>query len=762
MLFIICLNKNKIYLCSQFYYKNMKYFFHSILLATSILTFAQENAKQSTDTIKKLKAVIVVTKQQSPERMPETKDNILFSGKKNEVLKLSSLNANLTNNNAREVFARIPGVTVWENEGSGLQINVGVRGLSPNRSWELNTRQNGIDISSDVFGYPEAYYNPPLEAVETIQMVRGGASLQFGPQFGGMLNYVLKREKEKAFSFETQNTVGTFGLVSTFNAIGGKLKKFSYYVYNHSRSADGWRDNNRFTSRNTHAFLEYRFTKNTKISAEYTNSDYVMQQPGGLTDAQFATNAKQSLRDRNWFGVPWHVYSINFDSKINANLDVSVKAFGLYGERNSVGFVKAPNDVNAIIPSTNQYEKRRVDSDNYNNLGIENRNLYRFNLGKIKNNLAFGMRLYQAKTERFQRGTGTSGSDYNMNIENKFLTDLDFTTKNVALFAENQFKITDKFSVTPGVRFEHIQATSEGRINIVNGKDEAFAKKTIIVNQPLFGIGLEYKLNQTSFYANISQAYRPVLFGDLTPPAIIDVIDPNLKPASGYNADFGYRGLYKKFLNFDVSLFYLSYQNRVGSISQFNDNNDPKKGTYLFRTNLGESVNKGIESFVDINITKMFGIDKPYGSFDIFASMSFIDSRYIDFQIIKLTETVLTETNLSGNRVENAPRYIHNFGMSWGNNNISATIQYKMSGNIFTDAHNTLIGSTNGQNGVLAAYEIWDFSSEYKFLKKFNIRTGVNNLANRKYATRRASGYPGPGILPGEGRSFYLSVGAKF
>jgi outer membrane receptor protein involved in Fe transport len=45
------------------------------------------------------------------------------------------------------------------------------------------------------FGYPEAYYNPPMEAVETIELVRGGASLQFGPQFGGMLNYVRETKR---------------------------------------------------------------------------------------------------------------------------------------------------------------------------------------------------------------------------------------------------------------------------------------------------------------------------------------------------------------------------------------------------------------------------------------------------------------------------------------------------------------------------------------------------------------------------------------
>jgi Fe(3+) dicitrate transport protein len=321
----------------------------------------------------------------------------------------------------------------------------------------LNTRQNGVDISADVFGYPEAYYNPPLEAVETIQMVRGGASLQFGPQFGGMLNYVLKREKAQLFSYETQNTVGSFGLVSSFNAVGGKYKKFSYYVYNHSRSAKGWRENNRFQARNTHAFLEYRFTDQTKISAEYTNSDYEMQQPGGLTDAQFKTNSRDSFRERNWFGVPWTIFSVNFDTKVNPNFDVSVKAFGLLGERNSVGFTKGADVVDNISTSTYQYAKRQVDSDNYKNFGVENRNLYRYNVGKIKNNLAFGVRLYQANTERFQKGDGTTGSDFDLTIEGKFPTELEFLTKNFAFFAENQLKITDKFSVTPGVRYEYIK-----------------------------------------------------------------------------------------------------------------------------------------------------------------------------------------------------------------------------------------------------------------------------------------------------------------
>lgn len=292
-----------------------------------------------------------------------------------------------------------------------------------------------------------------------------------------------------------------------------------------------------------------------------------------------------------------------------------------------------------------------------------------------------------------------------------------------------------------------------------------FENKEITRNQPLFGLGLEYKIHTTNIYANITQAYRPVLFSDITPPAVNDVVNPNLKDASGFNADLGYRGTFKNFLNFDFSLFYLSYNNRIGGVRQFS-NNDPAQGTYLYRTNLGETINKGIEGFININITRFFEIENTFGDLDLFATVSFIDSRYTDFKLYSASGSapniVITETNLKGNRVENAPRYIHNFGLAWHKNNFSTTLQYKLSGKIFTDANNTITPSANGVTGLLDKYHVLDLTAEYKILKNFNIRGGINNLSDETYATRRSGGYPGPGILPGEGRTFFLSVGAKF
>jgi Fe(3+) dicitrate transport protein len=76
------------------------------------------------------------------------------------------------------------------------------------------------------------YYNPPLEAVETIELVRRRI-FTIWPQFGGMVNYVLKREDKKAFTFETQNTVGSYNLMRAATMPLRKINKFSYYAYNH-------------------------------------------------------------------------------------------------------------------------------------------------------------------------------------------------------------------------------------------------------------------------------------------------------------------------------------------------------------------------------------------------------------------------------------------------------------------------------------------------------------------------------------------------
>lgn len=726
----------------------------SVLLHFAFLISIQ--AQQVDSLNRELIAEIVIKgsiSKNTVERLPEVQGTVIYAGKKNEVIRVASLDADLSINNSRQIFAKVPGISIWENDGSGIQMGVATRGLSPNRSWEFNTRQNGIDISSEMFGYPEAYFTPPTEALSAIEVVRGAASLQYGPQFGGLLNFVVKKgETSKPISFETQQTTGPYGLFNSYNAVGGTVSKLSYYAYYHHRQADGWRDNSEYNINTAYASVNYAVNEKLSFGLEYTHMQYVSQQAGGLTDDLLDSNARQSLRSRNWFNAPWNIISLTSDVKFDENTALNVKLFGTLADRNSVGYNRSINVADTLNLTTGSFNPRQVDRDSYFNLGGELRFLKSYNLMNNKSSLAAGMRVYRGSTDRRQLGVGTSGSDFDLTIDqltngNLYGRDLAFITNNYAFFAENTFKINPRFTITPGFRYELIRSSSEGYIPSGNLQDNQINRNVF-----LFGIGAEYKVHPgTNIYANFSQSFRPVTFSEFTPSATTDVIDPDLKDASGYNIDYGYRGSIKDFLTFDIGGFHLKYNNRIGTILQ---NNLP------FRTNIGTSVSEGLESFVEIDPIRMITSQSKVGYIKLFSSFAYVNARYTRWDNPALMND--PEGSIVNNRVENAPRTIGRYGLNYNIKKFSATFQLSHVGEVYTDAANTEIPNTAAIVGLIPSYTVMDASFTLLVNRHYNIKGGVNNLSDARYATRRAGGYPGPGLMPGNGRTFFISAGAKF
>ena len=728
---------------------------NGMILSFFILFIAKGLVAQ--DTLKLKELVEISVKEIKPDiiRLPHIQGTNIYAGKKNEVVLLSNSTADLSTNNARQLFSKVPGVMIWENDGTGIQTSIATRGLSPNRSWEFNVRQNGYDISSEVFGYPEAYYTPPSESVERIEIVRGAAALQYGPQFGGMLNYVTKKSLgDKPFSMESHQTIGSFGLFNSYNAIGGKYKKLRYYAYFHHRNADGWRENSHFETKTGAINLTYDISKKWQLSLEYTRMNYVSQQAGGLSDSLFLSDARQSKRSRNWFNAPWNVASIKLNYSPSENTQVNLSVFGLMAERNSVGFTKALTTEDTINTTIGSYNPRQVDRDFYANLGAELRFLHQYNLLKQKSAVSAGIRFYEGNTTRKQVGKGTTGTDFDLSIsentgEFEFQRELDLVTRNASFFIENMFTLTKNLRVTPGIRYEFIESDVTGRINTTDPSGTLDQRERNII---LIGIGAEYASSSyTNVYANFSQGYRPVLFSELTPSATTDVIDPNLKDASGYNFDAGFRGnLLKHNLKVDIGVFRLLYDNRIGTITQ---------DGVPFRTNIGTSVSQGIESFVELDVFGLSSVSSKWGALSVFGSYSFTDARYTRWDNPALLDDP-TKT-IKDKKVEYAPENLLRAGITYRIKGLSATIQYNFVDEVYTDAANSIEPNATFTTGKLAAYQLLDFNLAYTFKENYLFRAGVNNLTNEMYATRRAGGYPGPGILPGAGRSFYFSLGIR-
>lgn len=332
---------------------------------------------------------------------------LLYAGKKTEVINLEHINANLASNNTRQIYARIAGLNIWEYDRGGLQLGIGGRGLSPARSSNFNIRQNGYDISADALGYPESYYTPSTEALDRIEIVRGAAGLQYGPQFGGMVNFVMKEgPRSKPFELTTRQTIGSYDFFNSFNSIGGTVVKgkLNYYAFYQYKNGDSWRPNSHYDQHNAYAHLAYQVNDKLKLTAEYTFMKYLAQQPGGLTDAQFNEDASVSVRARNWFRVNWNLISLIADYKINERTWLNWRSYTLQGGREALGIL-------SYINRPDNGGNRDYQADVYNNYSSELRLIHQYNLGHNDQLHTFlvGARVYNGLTNRKQ-GDGSDGT----------------------------------------------------------------------------------------------------------------------------------------------------------------------------------------------------------------------------------------------------------------------------------------------------------------------------------------------------------------
>lgn len=700
-------------------------------------------------------------KQFALNKLKDIEETAIYAGKKTEVIALDKITANKATNNTRQVYAQVVGLTMNESNDGGLQLSIGGRGLNPNRTSNFNTRQNDYDISADVLGYPESYYATPTEALEAIQIVRGAASLQYGTQFGGMINFKIKKPSIKPIELITRNTVGSYNLFTNFTSLSGTNGKFSHYSFYNYKQGDGFRPNSKFDSKSFFTNLNYQFTNATSLHFDYTHFSYLAQQPGGLTDVMFAEDPKQSNRTRNWFDVDWNLFALRFKHHFNHDADFSLQLFGLDASRKALGY-RSNRVSNADTPDT----ERDLIVGNFVNWGAEARYLKKYKFLGNSNAFLIGGKYYQAQNSGIQ-GPGSSGSDANFNLATaefpnyRAQSDYQYPNLNFSIFGEHIFKFSESFSITPGFRYENIKTQANGFYRRINTDlagnvllDERVAEAiTKQRNFFLFGLGMSYKMKSgLELYGNVSQNYRSVTFNDIRTATPSLEINPNLTDEKGYTSDIGLRGKIRDAVSFDASIYALYYNDKIGE-----DNRRSSTGAALpvrYRDNIGTALTYGFESLVDWNIAKTFFRENENLIWKVFSNLALTDSEYL------ASETA----NIKGNKVEFVPNYNVKLGTGIGYKNFLSSVQFTYVSSQFTDALNNVTNvndNTFGIFGEIPAYSVVDFSSSYKY-KHFKLEAGINNVLNNWYYTRRATGYPGPGIIPSEPRVFYATLEFSF
>jgi len=656
-----------------------------------------------------------------PGTLPALQDGKIFEGKKTTLIDLEEQPV-FVEPNLRQMFSRLPGLFVSDQKIPSI-YNVNYRGLgNPHESEFVAFFQNSVPLAADLFGYPTIYYMPAAQRIEQIEFVRGGAGLIYGPQIGPVLNFVTRRADAGAEnSFRTEQTAGSEGLYSTYNELNWSQNDFGVLASLDHRSAEGPRRNEDYEVNSGYIGVSYGGFEDTRLGFDLDFYQSDSGEAGRLTSQEFAANRDHVKSPFNRIEIDQLIATLKYEHQINelSTLDGSLWYSTMDRlSRRSAMFMDPVDE-----PATTA-----IDEQEFANYGFDLRYARSWGSSHV---LTAGTTGYIGDSPR----TRHISDDIRSSAQNpeELAFEQDRVINYNALFIENLFRF-GKLSVVPTLRYERINYDLEELMknNSLN-RDAINLDETF--NETLLGLGLAYQTSERSeIYANFSDSYRPQRFDDLINPAseLAGYNGPGVSRAINY--EIGYRSQPIDKLVFDISLFRIDFEDKIEQI-QVNI-------TDVERVNSGDSRHQGIEFSAEYDF-----LPGTLRSLKLFTNGSLLDAE--------ISNSV--DSSLVGNNTAFSPDYLLRTGLLYDSDQWNAALTATLVGEQYWQDSNLPRGSGTSEIAAqIPAYEVLDFSLEYRPSDQWAVHGGINNLLSEDYYSRVRN----DGIEPALERTFY--VGFRF
>jgi Fe(3+) dicitrate transport protein len=659
--------------------------------------------------------------------LPDITDTRIHAGKKTTVIDLKA-QPTIINNNYRQVLAKTPGLLLSE-ETTPL-FSVGYRGLEPHRAQFTQVLKDGIPIHADMFGYPEAYYVPPLQDIDRIEFIRGGGALMYGPQPGGALNFITKQPvTDTTFSAYTENSFGSDSLFSTYTSLSGLVEPLGYRGYVHERQGEGFRDTNSdFWVLGGGLKTTFGQTTDSRWTLAYDEYHEEHGEPGGLTKAVADSDGRDlTTRPNDRFRLERYYGTLIYEQAIGEASQFDFRTFGGHYRRYSKrqrggGFGTLPSGANA---STNSIEEQ-----DFYTFGFEPRIRHTYDaFGQDGQTLTAGILTYfSASPREDQRGASPDADSGS--LRNKSDREMQY----LSLFAEHLFRV-GPLSVTPGVRLEHIWQHVKEDVNADKaGAGTPLADADAFDFVPLFGVGTRYDVTpEVALYSNLSQSYRPKVFAQAVPTGASQVVNNDLEEGKSWAFDVGARGNHQQSLYWDVSYFLMRFDDQIGT-----------SGNTI--ENVGDALHQGIEFATEADLVGWYdgaaqtNYREQIGSFGPYFNLMLLDAKFV-------------EGPQDGKTPQYAPQHTMRFGAQY---RFKERAKFSL-GSTFVDDH--FADDANTANRTVPSYGVWDLTGEIMVWKPYlTIFGGINNLFDERYYARIRS----EGIDPAQERNIYGGVRVGF
>ena len=674
--------------------------------------------------------------------LPPIQGTRIYSGKKTSIIDLDEF-PRITNNNYRQALAKTPGLFVSE-ETSPL-ISIGYRGLDPNRVQFTQVLKDAIPIHADQFGYPEAYYSPPLDTVDRLEFLRGGAALVYGPQPGGALNFITHRPRtDRPVSFGTTNTFGSDGYYSNFTYLDGTSERLGYYGYYNHRESDGFREANSDFSLDA-GQLKLVLDGNTNSRWILSLEGYAEEhgEPGGLSLARYNQNRNATSRFFDRFELERYFASLAWERDFSDATRLTLTGWGGYYSRFSMR--------QRTLPSGALLNSNTIEHQEFYTVGLDARLRHDYVLWGGTHTLAGGLQLYHTDSPRQDR-RGATATDRDGVIRN----DNDREIFYLPVFVENRFN-WGRFSIVPGVRFENAWQGVRENVNL-----DKLAAGTPLGDEeeyefvPLFGLGVNYEVaRKIDLYANVSQSYRPKIFTQAVPTGGTTVIPEDLTESRAIQYEIGFRGTPSDWLTWDVSGFLLDFDDQIGTVAL--------PGGRSTLANVGRAKHYGAEISGELDLLGLlapriappsaeapmskdakdaarFTIGDRIGSLSIYAGITLLDAEFVSGP-------------LDGRTPRFAPDHLIRAGLVY---RLKDKWKLAFIGTFVDDSY---ADDANTAERFVPAHSVWDLTAEARVYKDMvTLNAGINNVFDEDYYARITN----TGIDPAPRRNYYAGFSLKF
>ena len=625
-----------------------------------------------------------------------------------------------TPNSTEEILKRVSGVYVKPEEESAIVGNIGMRGIS-SADYKTLILEDGVPVAPGLFVGNGRYYNPRIQRMDSIEVLKGSSALRYGPMnIGGVVNYRTKQPKDGAL---VDLSIGSWDTYKTTVELGGSspTKDSNVGAILSWAKSDGFMDKS-YEMKDAVIKAGTAIGDNQWVGVKFTHyeNDANISYRGQFL-GEYHAKKKNNPAPDDWFLTERNSFDINHRWDINADTELQTLLYWSEMNRDYWRY-----GVNA---TASQAAGRWIYTDNvsgfnraFERIGAETRLIAKNTIFNLPGEAEIGLRVMNEKMDdvtinatRATPRTGTTAKDTKD------------SAKSVALYAQNRFDISDQLSVTPGVRVERYEQQRDDK-----QKNETVKTSNTEV---MPGLGVTYQfIPAVQLYASVYKAFSPALNGD----SLSGMKDQKLDAETAVSWELGLRGQ-QDAVRYELTAFRMDFDNQI---IPANSNSD------FQTTNGGKTYNQGFEGAVSLEFEN---------GFDVFANLTWIANA--EFKGDRYNKNGSLKSK-DGDRVPYTPEWVANLGLGYTYAGLRSQLSANYTGSQFTDELNTkpIVENTSGLfTGKIDAYTIVDLTTRYTLNDQVEFYGAVKNLEDKRYIASLRQG-----IYVGPERSFEAGVRYRF